>query len=327
MTTSSPPALALDGASIDGGLYTDVTDFARHTHWLNGAAAAYSSVGMGVFAVILLVAWWRARREGNAVMTAVLATPFAVIIAYVANTAVKDVFQEPRPCRALPHDFLIEACPPVDDYAFPSNHTTVAFAFVAALFLINRRLGQVALLAAVVMGASRVYVGAHYPHDVGVGALVGTVVSLLVVLAARRFCQPLVQRLRDGALRPLLTAAAPSRHAAGRTAEQDTDRTMQLGRIPAPASGYAAGHAVDPAAEYASGRPVDPAAGYAAPGRPVNPGAGYAGPGRFPDRAAGDPSGRSVQHAAGQGHGRPVEQHPTGRPAAQPTTGHAPEWQ
>ncbi|MGF1241448.1 phosphatase PAP2 family protein [Streptomyces sp. 2-6] len=316
MTTSSPPALALDGASIDGGLYTDVTDFARHTHWLNGTAAAYSSVGMGVFAVMLLAAWWRARREGNAVMTAVLATPFAVIIAYVANTAIKDVFQEPRPCRALPHDFLIEACPPVDDYAFPSNHTTVAFAFVAALFLINRRLGQVALLAAVAMGASRVYVGAHYPHDVGVGALVGTVVSLLVVLAARRFCQPLVQRLRDGALHPLLTAAPPSRHAAGHAAEQDTDRTMQLGRIPAPTSGDA------------PGRTVDPAAGYAAPGHPVPPRAGYAAPGRFPHQAAGDPAGHPAQHTAGQGYGHPVE-HPTGRPAAQPgaqPTGRAPEW-
>ncbi|WP_345668862.1 phosphatase PAP2 family protein [Streptomyces similanensis] len=249
MTTSSPPALALDGASIDGGLYTDVTDFARHTHWLNGTAAAYSSVGMGVFVLILLAAWWRARRAGNTAMTTVLATPFAVIIAYAANTAIKDVFQEPRPCRALPHDFLIEACPPVDDYAFPSNHTTVAFAFVAALFLVNRWLGSVALLAAVAMGASRVYVGAHYPHDVGVGALVGTVVSLIVVLAARRFCRPLVSRLGDGALRPLLTAAPraqltaapPARHTAAPAPDLDAmDRTMELGRIPRQAAGHTA---------------------------------------------------------------------------------------
>ncbi|MBX7547987.1 phosphatase PAP2 family protein [Streptomyces sp. NPDC004232] len=206
MTTSSPTVQALDGAAIDGGLYTDVTDFARHTHWLNGTAAAYSAYGTGIFALLLLVAWWRARGQGSTAMAAVLGAPFAVVLAYVVNSGIKMVFQEPRPCRALPHDFLIEACPAPDDYAFPSNHTTVAFAFAVALLLVSRRLGSVALLAAVVMGASRVYVGAHYPHDVAVGALVGSVVALATVLAARRFAPPLVDRLRDGALRPLLMA-------------------------------------------------------------------------------------------------------------------------
>jgi undecaprenyl-diphosphatase len=206
MTTSSPATEALDGAAIDGGLYTDVTDFARHTHWLNGPAAAYSAYGTGLFALLLLVAWWRARRQGSTAMAAVLATPFAVVLAYLVNTGIKSVFEEPRPCRALPHDFLIEACPAPDDYAFPSNHTTVAFAFAVALLLVSRWLGSVALLAAVAMGASRVYVGAHYPHDVAVGALVGSVVALVAVLLARRFAPALVDRLRGGALRPLLTS-------------------------------------------------------------------------------------------------------------------------
>jgi undecaprenyl-diphosphatase len=206
MTTSITTAQGIDGAAIDGGLYTDVTDFARDTHWLNGPGSAYTSVGMSVFVVFLLVAWWRARREGSAVMAGVLATPFAVVIAYLANTGIKDVFQEPRPCRALPHAYLVEACPPPDDYAFPSNHTTVAFAFTVALALTYRWLGGIALLAAVAMGASRVYVGAHYPHDVAVGAVVGSLVALILVLAARWLCGPLVTRLRQGVLRPLLVA-------------------------------------------------------------------------------------------------------------------------
>ncbi|MFE9557215.1 phosphatase PAP2 family protein [Streptomyces sp. NPDC006692] len=205
MTSSTLTTQALDGASIDGGLYGDITDFARHTHWLNGPVSAYTSYGVALFAVFMLVGWWYARRKDASVMAAALAAPFAVVLAYLVNDGIKSVFTEPRPCRALPHDFLIEKCPPMDDYAFPSNHTTVAAAAAVALFLVNRRLGVIASLAALLMAASRVYVGAHYPHDVLVAFVVGTVVALAVTWSARRFATPTVTRLRGGALKPLLT--------------------------------------------------------------------------------------------------------------------------
>ncbi|MFK0174738.1 phosphatase PAP2 family protein [Streptomyces xanthochromogenes] len=204
MTSSTPTTQALDGASIDGGLYGDITDFARHTHWLNGPVFAYTSYGVALFAVFMLAGWWIARRKDASVMAAALSAPIAVVLAYVVNDAVKSVFTEPRPCRALPHDFLIEKCPPVNDYAFPSNHTTVAAAAAVALFLVDRRLGAIAALAALLMGASRVYVGAHYPHDVLVALVAGGVVAFVVTWSARRYAAPMVARLRGGALKPLL---------------------------------------------------------------------------------------------------------------------------
>ncbi|MET9359720.1 phosphatase PAP2 family protein [Streptomyces sp. NPDC006632] len=204
MTSPTSTTSALDGASIDGGLYGDITDFARHTHWLNGPVFAYTSYGVALFAVFMLVGWWIARRKEAPVMAAALAAPVAMVLAYGVNDAVKSVFTEPRPCRALPHDFLIEKCPPLDDYAFPSNHTTVVAAAAVALFFVDRRLGAAATMAALVMGASRVYVGAHYPHDVLVAFVVGGVVAFVVSWSARRYAAPLVTRLRGGALKPLL---------------------------------------------------------------------------------------------------------------------------
>ncbi|EMF01791.1 phosphatase PAP2 family protein [Streptomyces mobaraensis NBRC 13819 = DSM 40847] len=206
MTTASAPP-GLDGAAIDGGLYTDVTDFAHHTRWLNGAVAFYTTYGIALFGLLLLAAWWLARPRDARTMAAALLTPVAAVIAYLVNDGVKSVFQEARPCRALPHDFLIETCPPANDYAFPSNHTTVAFAVAAGLLLVNRRLAALAWPAAILMAASRVYVGAHYPHDVLVGALVGILLGAAVVAVTRRPAAPVVSRLRGGPARALLGAA------------------------------------------------------------------------------------------------------------------------
>ncbi|MFE7120119.1 phosphatase PAP2 family protein, partial [Streptomyces sp. NPDC057654] len=184
MTPTSTTSLALDGAGIDGGLYTSITDFARDTRWLNGPMLTFTSIGVGLFALFMLVGWWLARKQDAAGMATALAAPVATVIAYLANATIKTVFTEPRPCRALPHDFLIEKCPELNDYAFPSNHTTVVAAVTVALFLVNKRLGALSAVVAVVMGFSRVYVGAHYPHDVLVGAVVGGVVGAVCTLLA-----------------------------------------------------------------------------------------------------------------------------------------------
>jgi membrane-associated phospholipid phosphatase len=72
----------------------------------------------------------------------------------------------------------------------------MAGAAAAGLWLVSRRLGAVATVAALLMAASRVYICAHYPWDVVVGLLVGAAVSLLGWVLLARPLTALTGRLR-----------------------------------------------------------------------------------------------------------------------------------
>ncbi|WP_046731383.1 phosphatase PAP2 family protein [Streptomyces humi] len=205
MAAAATAYLALDGSGIDGSLFRSVTDFARDTTWLNTPMEVWTNLGLGVFALLMIAGWWTARRRDPRAMTVALAAPVAVLTAFAAAEVVKKLVAEVRPCRSMPHAYFVDTCPAPTDYAFPSGHATVAAATVAALFLLDRRLSAVAAVFALLEGFSRVYVGAHYPHDVLGSAAVALPVAFLVSSALARWATPLVGSLSHGALRPLLT--------------------------------------------------------------------------------------------------------------------------
>lgn len=92
----------------------------------------------------------------GAAAVAALTVPVVAVMAYGAGAVLKLLVREERPCQGL-HVRTIKTCPAPGDWSFPSNHATVS---------------------ALAMAASRIWVGAHYPHDVMAGMLVGGLVAL-----------------------------------------------------------------------------------------------------------------------------------------------------
>ncbi|TVT30568.1 phosphatase PAP2 family protein, partial [Amycolatopsis rhizosphaerae] len=103
---------------------------------------------------------------------------------------------------------------PTLDPSFPSDHAVMAGAVTAGLFLVNRTLGWIGTVAALLMAFSRVYIAAHYPQDVLAGLLLGAAVVLLGFLLLRRTLVRLVGRAERTPLRPVLTAARDGASAA-----------------------------------------------------------------------------------------------------------------
>lgn len=121
-----------------------------------------------IFLTVVLLLIPRTRKSGAILMTALI---FDLVL---CNGILKNVFARVRPCDVNTAVQLL--IPRPNDYSFPSGHTAASFAATAALFLAGeKKLWKPALVLAMLIAFSRLYLYVHYPTDILGGILVGTV--------------------------------------------------------------------------------------------------------------------------------------------------------
>jgi undecaprenyl-diphosphatase len=143
---------------------------------------AITALGSVVVVGVLIAGLWIYRQRETAVLSAL-----GVGIAGITTKSLKILIG-----RGRPEDVQNLMMYGADSYAFPSGHTTLAFAMAIALAHTRDRAVERYYLytLAVLVGISRIYLGAHYVSDVIAGAAIGIVASLVVVRNSDRIVAP-----------------------------------------------------------------------------------------------------------------------------------------
>ena len=100
-----------------------------------------------------------------------------LICSHLVVQLVKRTVSRPRPSCAL--DCVTLVVEP-DRFSFPSGHSAAAMAVAIGYAMAFPSLAVPLVLAALLVGASRVFLGVHYPGDVLVGQLIAVLTAVVL---------------------------------------------------------------------------------------------------------------------------------------------------
>ena len=97
----------------------------------------------------------------------------------IVHLILKRAIARPRPFQLREDISLLIPAP--TDSSFPSGHTCASFLAAAVLLRYDKRLGIPALILAILIAFSRLYLYVHFPSDVLVGALLGLLIGYCAI--------------------------------------------------------------------------------------------------------------------------------------------------
>ena len=102
----------------------------------------------------------------------------------VGNIFLKNAVGRIRPYDLNPNfDLLVDK---LHDYSFPSGHTLASFEASVSIFLYNKKFGIAAIVLAVLIAFSRLYLYVHYPTDVLTSVILGTAFTIISFIIVKK---------------------------------------------------------------------------------------------------------------------------------------------
>jgi undecaprenyl-diphosphatase len=190
---------------VDWRLYKAIYDVSLHHHTIGNAFSDIEKVSIPFMVAVTIGLWLLARPGGNEKwkLAAVSALGSAAVALGINRLISSEIWDRKRPylTHHVAHPWINS-----HDPSFPSDHASATFAIAFAVLAFDAVAGGIFLVLAVVISVGRLFIGAHYPGDIGGGLLVGLAAALVVAKLARPavvFLVRQVQRLTDPLLAPI----------------------------------------------------------------------------------------------------------------------------
>lgn len=162
------------GQNLDRMVFLYVNFHGNRPRWLDRLMLGFTQLGSGLASVILaVVVYWK-----NSLLTYEIL--LGTITLWLVVEFLKFLVRRSRPFVRITETRIVGLR--ARGRSFPSGHTSQAF-FAATLLIqyfgLNVWIAILLYTVALLIGITRMYIGAHYPRDVLAGAVLGTVWGLL----------------------------------------------------------------------------------------------------------------------------------------------------
>lgn len=160
---------------MDHLIFQQINNLALKNLYLDEAAIFCASfLGYVLIGILFILLIRNFKKYCKIIVQAFISGIFA---RFIIVEIIRFIWDRARPFVSNPVNLLINHSP---SSSFPSGHATFFFALSYLIYLYNKKIGLLFLIASFLISISRVFCGIHWPLDILAGALVGILSALII---------------------------------------------------------------------------------------------------------------------------------------------------